>query len=104
MKAGNTCWSWTKANGWVRLWERSIHPAGRASRRRRGSGRGTLALRRLLQMVREYPRRPLARAVQSAAHYGLYNLERVERMVLREIAGEYFVLDDDPYREELDER
>jgi len=63
--------------------------------KRRGSGRGTLALRRLLQMVREYPRQPLLQAVHTATRYGLYDLERVERMVLREVAGEYFVLRDD---------
>ena len=71
-----------------------------AALKRRGPGRGTLSLRRLLQMVREYPRRPLLRAVHAAAHYGLYDLERVERMVLREIAGEYFVLRDDNHDEE----
>ena len=71
-----------------------------AALKRRGPGRGTLSLRRLLQMVREYPRRPLVRAVHAAAHYGLYDLERVERMVLREIAGEYFVLRDDNHDEE----
>jgi hypothetical protein len=71
-----------------------------AALKRRGHGRGTLALRRLLQMVREYPRRPLLEAVRTAAHYGLYDLERVERMVLREIAGEYFVLRDNDDDEE----
>jgi transposase len=68
--------------------------------KRRGPGRGTLALRRLLQMVREYPRRPLLQAVHTAAHYRLFDLERVERMVLREIAGEYFVLREDDQDEE----
>jgi transposase len=72
--------------------------------KRRGPGRGTLALRRLLQMVREYPRAPLLRAIRTAADYGLYDLERVERMVLREIAGEYFVLNDNGYNEEPNER
>lgn len=71
-----------------------------AALKRRGAGRGTLALRRLLQMVREYPRRPLLQAVHTAAQYGLYDLERVERMVLREIAGEYFVLRDNGRDEE----
>lgn len=71
-----------------------------AALKRRGPGRGTLTLRRLLQMVREYPRRPLLQAVHTAAQYGLYDLERVERMVLREIAGEYFVLRDDERDEE----
>jgi hypothetical protein len=53
-------------------------------------GRGTLALRRLLQMVRDYPREPLAAAVGTAGHYGLYDLDRLESMVLRRIAKDYF--------------
>jgi len=39
---------------------------------------------------RDYPRRPLLAAVQEAAHYGLYDVDRLERMVLRTIAGDYF--------------
>ncbi len=42
-----------------------------------------LALRQLLRMVREYPREPLLAAVAEAARYGLYDLDRVERMILR---------------------
>jgi len=53
-------------------------------------GRGTLAARRLLRMVRDYPRGPLAAAVQTALHYGLFDLDRLERLVLRGIAGEIF--------------
>jgi Mu transposase-like protein len=52
-----------------------------------------LALRQLLKMVREYPRAPLLAAVKEAAHYGLYDLDRLERMILRRIASDYFVLD-----------
>jgi hypothetical protein len=52
-----------------------------------------LALRQLLRMVREYPRQPLLAAVSEAARYGLYDLDRLERMVLRRIARDYFVLD-----------
>lgn len=73
-----------------------------ATVKRRASGRGTVALRQLLQMVRDYPREPLLRAVRTAAHYGLHDLERVERMVLREIAGAYFELDDPTKTEEPD--
>jgi hypothetical protein len=62
---------------------------------RASGGRGTLALRRLLQMVREYPRPPLLAAVERAAHYGLYDLDRLERMVLRRIAKDYFVRPED---------
>lgn len=52
-----------------------------------------LALRQLLRMVREYPRRPLLAAVHEAAQYGLYDLDRLERMILRRVAREYFVLE-----------
>ena len=52
-----------------------------------------LALRQLLRMVRDYPRTPLLAAVREAARYGLYDLDRLERMILRRIARDYFQLD-----------
>jgi hypothetical protein len=55
----------------------------------------TLALRQLLRLVREYPREPLLAAVREAAHYGLYDLDRLERMILRRVARNYFLLEDD---------
>jgi transposase len=55
-----------------------------------------LALRQLLCMLREYPREPLLAAVAEAARYGLYDLDRLERMILRLIARDYFLLHDDP--------
>jgi len=58
----------------------------------RGKLQTTLALRQLLRMAREYPREPLLAAIQTAAHYGLYDLGRLERMVLRGIATTYFQL------------
>ena len=54
----------------------------------------TLALRQLLRLVREYPRQPLLSAVREASHYGLYDLDRLERMILRRVAREYFLLDE----------
>jgi transposase len=51
-----------------------------------------LALRQLLRLVRDYPREPLLAAVREAAHYGLYDLDRVERMILRRVAQDYFRL------------
>jgi transposase len=51
-----------------------------------------LALRHLLRLVRDYPREPLLAAVQEAAHYGLYDLDRIERMILRRVAQDYFRL------------
>jgi len=56
----------------------------------------TLALRQLLRFVREYPREPLLGAVQEAARYGLYDLDRLERMILRRVTREYFLLDKEP--------
>jgi hypothetical protein len=41
-------------------------------------------------MIRDYPREPLLAAVDEAARYGLYDLDRLERMILRRIAREYF--------------
>ena len=56
----------------------------------------TIALRQLLRMAREYPRDAFLAAVAEAAHYGLYDLERLERMILRRIARDYFQLDPNP--------
>src|SRR5271154_5811050 len=53
----------------------------------------TLALRQLLRLVREYPREPLLGAMREAGRYGLYDLDRLERMILRRVTHEYFLLD-----------
>jgi len=55
-----------------------------------------LVLRQLLRLVREYPREPVLAAVHQAARYGLYDLDRVERMILRRVARDYFLLDPGP--------
>jgi hypothetical protein len=54
----------------------------------------TFALRQLLRLVREYPREPLLGAAREASHYGLYDLDRLERMILRRVAREYFLLEE----------
>jgi hypothetical protein len=51
-----------------------------------------LALRQLLRLVKEYPRQPLLAAVEEAARYGLYDLDRLERMILLRVARDYFLL------------
>jgi hypothetical protein len=51
-----------------------------------------LALRQLLRMLQEYPRQPLLSAIGEAARYGLYDLDRVERMILQRVARDYFLL------------
>ena len=52
-----------------------------------------------LRKVREYPREPLVAAVAEAERYGLYDLDRVERMILRRVARDYFLLNNDPESE-----
>jgi len=51
-----------------------------------------LALRQLLRLLREYPREPFLAAVAEAARYGLYDLDRLERMILRRVARDYFLI------------
>jgi len=62
--------------------------------KKRGRKYITLALRQLVRMAREYPRDAFLAAVAEAAHYGLYDLDRLERMILRRVASEYFQLED----------
>ena len=70
--------------------ELAEYVAGLKQRSRKGI---TLALRQLLRFVREYPRQPLLGAVREAARYGLYDLDRLERMILRRVTRDYFLLD-----------
>ena len=65
-----------------------------AAFRSRHPGRMLRMLRRLQAMVRDYPRAPLLAAIGTALEYGLFDLERLDRMVLRHIARDYFVLGD----------
>ena len=52
-----------------------------------------LALRQLLRMLREYPHEPFLSAVAEAAQYGLYDLDCVERMILRRVQRDFFLLE-----------
>jgi hypothetical protein len=69
-------------------------PAYAAALKQRAAGRGTLALRRVLTLYREYPRPAVRQAVTLALQYGLFDLDRLERLILRVIAKEYFRLAD----------
>ena len=46
----------------------------------------------LLRLLKEYPREPFLAAIREAGLYGLYDLDRVERMILRRVARDYFLL------------
>lgn len=58
--------------------------------RRAPRGRGVARLRQLRRLLRDYPESPLLEALRDAAQYGLYDLERIETMVLRNIRHDYF--------------
>jgi hypothetical protein len=58
----------------------------------RQRGRATAReLRWLDRMVEEYPPRALEAALVEATHYGMIDLDRLERMVLRRIARDFFL-------------
>lgn len=61
-------------------------------------GRSARRVRRLHRIYMEYPTGAVQAALDEALAYGLTDLERLERMVLRHVAGDYFRLsaaDDD---------
>jgi transposase len=62
--------------------------------KRKGRKVAGLALRQLLRMLREYPRDSFLGAIAEAAQYGLYDLDRVERMILRRVQRDFFLLED----------
>ena len=65
--------------------------------RKRYGGRAVKSVRQLHRIWADYPLEPVRRAVSVALKYGLIDLKRIETMVLRHIAGNFFELpvDDD---------
>lgn len=55
-------------------------------------GRGLRALRRLLDIKRSYPAAPFLAAIEQALQYGLFDLGRVEALILKYVAGDFFRL------------
>ncbi|MBK7235071.1 MAG: hypothetical protein IPI02_05355 [Sterolibacteriaceae bacterium] len=49
----------------------------------------------MLDLQRTYPRAPFLAAVGQAAHFGLYDLGRLEKLILQQVAGNFFALNDD---------
>jgi hypothetical protein len=54
-------------------------------------------------MLQEYPREAFLAALADAERYRLFELDRLEKMVLRRIADEYFVLKPPPKADADDE-
>jgi len=63
-----------------------------AELKKRARGRGVVKLRRLLDLKRTYPVGPFMDAVEEALHYGLYDLARLEKMILKNTGGDFFNL------------
>jgi len=61
--------------------------------KRRSPGRGVARLRRLLAMRRTYPREAFLAAIEKALHYGLYDLHRLEHLILEQVAGDFFCIE-----------
>jgi transposase len=73
--------------------------------RRHHGGHAVKAMRRLHRIWSEYPTEAVREAVSVALDYGLLDLERIERLVLQQIAGDFFRLPkDDPLEDEDDGR
>ena len=58
--------------------------------RKSSKGRGVTRLRRLYRMLNEYPSDAFLGAVRQANKYGMLDLERLEKMILRNVAGRFF--------------
>ncbi len=68
-----------------------------AGLKKRSPGRGVARLRRVLALRRTYPREAFLGAIEKALHYGLYDLNRLENLILEQVAGDFFqiALDDE---------
>lgn len=64
-----------------------------AALKQHAHGRGVRALRRLLEIKRTYPLAPFLAAVEQALQFGLFDLGRLESLVLKKVAGDFFELD-----------
>jgi transposase len=58
--------------------------------KKRSAGRGVRFLRRLLDLKRTYPPEAFEKALVEALRYGLYDLPRLEQMILSHVAGDFF--------------
>jgi len=58
----------------------------------RGHAGNRRALRRLIEMKRTYPADPFIAAIEQALQYGLFDLGRLEDLILKQVAGDFFAL------------
>ena len=60
--------------------------------RQRLHSRAVRPIRALYQLFLDYPQEPIEAALKDALLYGLFDLARLERMILKNVAGDYFRL------------
>ena len=65
----------------------------REGNKQRDNGWGRRALRRLIEMRRTYPGGPFIAAIEQALQYGMFDLGRLEALILKQVAGDFFALD-----------
>jgi transposase len=91
----------------TRLLERAPHIADYLALMKARGRASVRSLRALLRMVDEYPRDAFAAALDEAARFGMTDVDRLDRMVLQRIAGDFFPppadFDDSPYPEDNDD-
>ena len=63
--------------------------------KKRAHGRGVRPLRRLLDLKRTYPEEAFHSACEQALHYGLFDLNRLEKLILERVAGDFFRIDEE---------
>jgi hypothetical protein len=63
--------------------------------KKRSQGRAIRPLKRLLDLKRTYPPEPFLAACRQALQFGLFDLTRIERMILSFIAGDFFQIPDE---------
>jgi hypothetical protein len=63
--------------------------------KKRSGGRGVRSLRRILNLKRTYPPEAFEKALLQALHYGLFDLSRLEQLILSHVAGEFFTVEDE---------
>ncbi|HSZ90510.1 MAG TPA: hypothetical protein VK822_14175 [Acetobacteraceae bacterium] len=63
-----------------------------AALRQHGRAGNRRALRRMIEMRRTYPPGPFIAAIEQALRYGLFDLTRLEDLILKQVAGDFFAL------------
>lgn len=63
--------------------------------KRRSRGRAVKQLHRLLDLKRTYPPAAFEKALVEALRYGLYDLIRLEQLILSHVAGDFFTIEEE---------